>query len=470
NVLYAGAGYQGLSSAIYKTQDGGESWIPLTVGLSDALVSSIAVDPGNPNRVFAGTRGQGVFSSTDGGQTWQPVGQGVLETQIAAVAIDNLSSIIYAAGMRQGFYRSADGGRTWEQVGGGIGDRAPTALALDPHSSHTLWLVSTGGVYKSSDGGSQWLEAGTGVAASQVVDVALHPSDPTTLFVSAWAGGVYKTNDGGASWQAVPLGVGIASSLAVDPGDPNLVYAGMIYLAGNRETGLYLSRDAGSTWQAVLQFRDVPVVAVATAPRKVYVGTEVGVFYSEDSGSTWKQSESGLPSSSRQVSVLTLHPRDPSRLYLTLQVATQDLYWSKDGGQTWGLLHSFPQPLSLLAPSPAATGLLYAATDVSILRSSDWGESWKEYPFSAEGTIIAVAPHPLAPDTLYLGTTKGVYRSLDGGATWSFLGLDGEAVQALAISRASPTQLYAGTLGSGLWAYTAVPSLRVQPSRLAFLA
>ena len=467
-ILYAGAGYGGSSSTLFKSQDGGDSWVPLTVGLRDALVSSIAVSPQEPGRVYIATRGQGAFASSDSGLTWQQVGIGVLETQIAAVAVSSAQSMVFAAGMRRGFYRSADGGRTWEETGERIGERSPSTLALDPRSNARLWLGATGGLYKSDDRGSHWSASGTGVDGAQVVAVTSHPYDANKLLVSAWAGGVYQTNDGGVTWQAAPLGVGIASAVAMDPGDPNLAYAGMVYLSGIRDTGLYLSRDGGGTWQAVPRLKNLNVSGIATVPGRAYVSTEAGLYVSEDSGSTWRLSDSGLPLRS-QVTLVATHPKDYSLVYLTLDAAPLDLFRSRDSGQTWSLLHRFGNAVSIIAPSPSNASLLYAVTDSAILRSGDGGETWQEFPFPRQETIFSLAPHPAASDTLYLGTNQGSYRSLDGGRTWNLLGLAGEAVAAIAVSPADPSRVYGGTMGRGLWTYTAVPSLRVEPGRLAFL-
>lgn len=468
NVVYAGAGYSGLSSTVFKSQDGGDSWVPLTTGLSGGLVSSIAVHPEDSRKVYLATRGQGVLSSFDAGLTWQQAGAGVLETHIAAVAASGSPSRVIAAGMRRGFYRSLDGGLTWEQAGGGIGERGPTTLALDPRDPGGIWMGAAGGLYRSDDSGSHWTASGQGVDGTQIVAVAPHPYDRNRLFVTAWAGGLYQTSDAGASWQAVPLGVGIASALAVDPGDPNLVYAGMIYLSGIKDTGLYASHDGGTTWQLASQFKDLTVSGIAAVPGKAYVGTDAGLYISDDSGATWRPSESGLPLRS-QISLLAAHPKDYSAVYLTLNVAPGDLYWSRDAGLSWTLLHHFEESLLIIAPSPAREALVYAVTGSGVLRSENGGASWEVFPFAGGDPILSLAPHPAAPDTLYLGTSQGSYRSVDGGRSWVLLGLQGEAVASLTISPVDPSRVFGGTMGRGLWSYTAVPTLRVEPGRLAFL-
>ncbi|MDO8690482.1 MAG: hypothetical protein Q7R39_10825, partial [Dehalococcoidia bacterium] len=309
DVVYAGAAYQGLSPTVFKTEDGGDSWAPLTVGLSQGLVSSIAIDPQDHLKVYVATRGQGLFATQDAGRTWRQVGQGVVESSISAVAAASGSSMVYAAGLRHAFYRSGDAGTTWEIAEGNIGSRAPTWLAIEPASPSNIWLASVGGLYFSSDGGSNWAESGQGIDSSQIVNVVVQAADPNLVYVSAWAGGIYRTADGGASWQAMPLGVGIAAGLGVDPADASLVYAGMIYISGIRDNGLYISRDAGLTWQLVPQLKGSTVSAIAAAPGKAYVGTDAGIYISEDSGGAWRQSNTGLSQVSRAL-ILAINPTD----------------------------------------------------------------------------------------------------------------------------------------------------------------
>ncbi len=468
-VVYAGAAYQGLSPTVFKTEDGGDSWIPLTVGLSQGPVSSIAIDPQDHRRVYVATRGQGIFASPDSGRTWSPVGQGVVESNISAVAAAGGSSTVYAAGLRDAFYRSTDGGITWETADGSIGSRGPTWLAPQPGSPFSIWLASSGGLYFSSNGGSNWVESGQGIAASQIVNVVAHAADPNLAYVSAWAGGIYRTADGGSSWQAMPLGVGIAAAIEVDPADTSLVYAGMIYISGARDDGLYISRDAGLTWDLVPQFKGAAVSAIATAPGKAYIGTGAGIYISEDSGGTWRQSNSGLSQVS-QAQTLAIDPRDPQILYLTMQSSSRALYRSVDGGQSWVSPYTFPDSVAALSPSPNATGLLFAATSRSIFKSTDRGGNWQEMPLSDQGNASTLVAHPAASNTLYLGSNRGAYRSADGGVRWTRLDLSPEAVASLAISPGNPTRIYGGPLGTGLWTYTAVPSLAVAPEELTFLA
>jgi photosystem II stability/assembly factor-like uncharacterized protein len=157
-----------------------------------------------------------------------------------------------------GTFRSTDGGKTWRYTW-------TTKDGEEPGNSN-LWRVlratptrayasGTGGVFRSDDGGRTWkdLEA----PASEVRALAVDPSDPDVVYAGAWdaKGGIFKTTDGGATWKPVVAGLpptpGIAA-LAVDPAHPRRVAAATYWY------GVYLSRDGGTTWK----------MAAAGMPRK----------------------------------------------------------------------------------------------------------------------------------------------------------------------------------------------------------
>lgn len=469
NVLYASAEYAGQNTNLFKSQDAGETWAPLTVGLVNAPVSSIAIDPGDSQKVYVGTRGQGVFASADGGISWRQVGKDIIESHVASVAVSGNPATVYAAGMYQSFYRSADSGVTWEGIGGSIGERRPSLLAVDPGQSGVLWLATAGGIYRSSDRGVNWADWSKGVYGAEIVALLPDPASPARVYASAWSGGLYMAGGtGDAPWQALPLGTGLPFNLAVDAADPRRLYASMVYLSPIKETGLYISRDGGQTWQPSADFKGKRIMAIAANAGRVLLGTETGVYISEDAGTTWRQSNTGLPLS-KLVGLLDVHPRDTQNVYLMLQTAPSDLYWSNDGGIDWALLHTFETPPNVVVSSPAASGVMYGATNTSVLKSNDGGKSWQKFPSPGSGQVLSLAPHPVVSDTVYLGSSTGAYRSLDGGRTWEAIGLQDQKVTALCIMPANPAQVYAGTADGGIWAFTAVPTLMVEPAGLAFL-
>ncbi len=162
SVMYLGA-YGG---GVWKSTDGGQIWTPLTDNQSSLEIGALALDPNNPNIVYAGTSvsnalfsntGTGILKSSDGGSTWtqlpgpSPTGPG-LETVVESLAVspsdDNVVLAADASGAGPGVYRSADGGNTWTQV------IAPNTASwgkvlFDPTNGNIAY-ASLGGIYKSN--------------------------------------------------------------------------------------------------------------------------------------------------------------------------------------------------------------------------------------------------------------------------------------------------------------------------------
>jgi photosystem II stability/assembly factor-like uncharacterized protein len=181
-----------------KSTDGGETWQDVRPdGLPGLDVHGFAVDPRDPDTLYAAIAGQGLYRSTDGGDSFSgvstQVGPGVM-----ALAVTPDGRIL-AGDMQQGLFASADGGKTWKSTL----QASLMGLAVNPKEPERV--VATGpGILLSTDGGRNWdqampLEAGAG-------PVAWAPSNPKVAYVVGFDRALYKTEDGGATWQPVVLG------------------------------------------------------------------------------------------------------------------------------------------------------------------------------------------------------------------------------------------------------------------------
>lgn len=121
-----------MDKGIFKTTDGGRSWLPSSAGLSDLRVQSLAIDPVRPGVLYAGTSTRGVFRSRDGGATWTAVGTGMRASEeIKAIAVNpERPDVIYAGAHASGVYVSTDGGTTWTLINSGLRTRAIRALTI----------------------------------------------------------------------------------------------------------------------------------------------------------------------------------------------------------------------------------------------------------------------------------------------------------------------------------------------------
>src|SRR5215213_2054963 len=135
------------------------SW--MSTGPDGGRVQTLAIDPVNPNTIYAGTDNGGVFKSTNGGNLWTKASIGLTGSLVSvrALAINPSNPSIIYAGIANpgGIFKSIDGSGSWHQVDGGIFSNFVDALAIDPNNSSTVYAGVRGdGVFKSTNGGESW--------------------------------------------------------------------------------------------------------------------------------------------------------------------------------------------------------------------------------------------------------------------------------------------------------------------------
>ncbi|MCG6989845.1 MAG: sialidase [Gemmatimonadetes bacterium] len=243
---------------------------------------------------------------------------------VAGIPGDTLTYYLGAAS--GGVWKTTDGARTFEPVFDEEPVQAIGALAVSPANHDVVWAgtgeawairdadVMGDGVYKSTDGGKTWTHMGLD-QTGRIGRIIAHPTDPNTAYVCALGRttgpqqerGVYRTTDGGATWKRVLFvdeHTG-CSGLAMDPNDPNVLFAGM--------------------WQVVMH-----TWVMYTG------GPGSGVYMSRDGGSTWKHLTNGLPKAPVGKIDVAVAPSDSKRVYALIQTAGQGSLWrSDDGGASW---------------------------------------------------------------------------------------------------------------------------------------
>jgi photosystem II stability/assembly factor-like uncharacterized protein len=289
--------YVATNETVYKTRDGGQSWEQFPA-FSSRRVTTLAIDPQLPATAYAGTMGDAVYKSPDGGQHWLPHNVGLKEhvsyvNQFVFHPVQN--ETIYLA-TTVGVFRTTDGGRTWnEQMAGMKEVHIVVALAMDPKNPRLLYAGTTGGVYRSRDGAASWQKFNTGLIPEDLLDASL------------------------------ALGV---NTLAVDPVDSNIVYAGTT-------KGLFKTTDQAASWVRIGEsLPDQFISSLLIHPTQhdiLYVGGRAGVQKSTDGGRTWQAMNTGL--ATLNIRTLVMSPRDPQLLYVGTNGS--GLYRSTDGAATW---------------------------------------------------------------------------------------------------------------------------------------
>jgi hypothetical protein len=307
----------------FRTTDGGTHWVGIGAGLRASYVQAFAIDPVSTSTVYAGTHSEGVFKSTDSGATWTatspdfpafPVNamavdaahalyvandgglyrsrdQGAswtdlqLWTPVSSVVVDPVSGTVYAGAAagyyRQGVFSSANGGDTWRDTGLGNG---VTSLAV---SQSVVYAGTPNGVFKNI-GGNNWLPASGGIQEA-VTSVAADPNNPDVVYAGAYSGTFYTTS-GGADWSPV-LGLSGApvQQIAIAPSDPSTVYVATWY-------GAAMTRDGGTSWQVAgpagtnLYFFAINPLVSTTVYGTGFVGSDVFVSRISANGSALEYS------------------------------------------------------------------------------------------------------------------------------------------------------------------------------------
>lgn len=289
---------------------------------------------------------------------------------------------------------------------------------------------------------------------AQIYSLVVDPNDRNTIYAGGpgdyGAGGrptgVFKSINNGASWSASNAGLGNThvGSLAIDPGNSNILYAG----TGG---GMFKSTNAGADWSSLNLSIDARFVRVSQSnPNTIFVAdgsftARPRIFVSTNGGATWTPRPLPDIGSSVGIAFLTIDPQDPNVIYTHAWNWDYDiaLYKSTNGGVSWT---NFNYSNSIFGTNsieidPNNSNNIYAATDYGVRKSTDGGVNWTLQGPSRY--ISALAIDPLNPQTLYAGTgtigccATGVYKSTDDGATWSVFnnGLTNLDVSQLAFDR-----------------------------------
>jgi photosystem II stability/assembly factor-like uncharacterized protein len=400
---------------IWVTEDGGATWRPSSQ--FDAFLYGLRADP-HQTGVAVGLTLNGLQRTTDAGRTWQPFGPGGFNDFAAldfSFGAGRPSTVFLAVTTRPTSIYEIDG-----RSGRGV------LLPADSREGAPPWVISADledpgslivgqqmilagdhpGIRRTANRGASWADGSHGLAGlfagpvgirgprsflagnqrtddfgnrwtgflpgRPVQDLAVDPANPETVYAATGGGPdvLWKSGDGGATWRPASIGLlptSIAASLAIDPRHPRILY--LATQDQDEAGGLFLSLDAGASWQrqpvAVID-PFLQVTVDAGDPACAYVATGFDLERSCDAGRTWAGVLGGGDVGLGFVSV-AVAPSDPRWVY-TAQTQIPDadaaLLWrSKDGGQTFDAspLPFGPAVEVELQVDPEAPDVVYAA-------------------------------------------------------------------------------------------------------------
>ena len=288
---------------LYSSHDGGESWRLSLPG----NVHSVAVDPTDPNVVYAGTEPVGHFRSPDGGNSWteltalknQPESvtdkwwfpQYPHESHVLSIFVDWHDPRVLCVGLEHGgILRSSDGGAHWQDLSDGIEYIDIHTVKGDPVYPNLYYSATARGFYRSDQYGRNWLFSEQGIDRSYFHDLVVIAGQPPTLLLTtangtppAWMrkeraqSAIFRSLDYGMSWHQLTGGLPDSMermiwNLSVDPDNPDHLYAGTGEAQGQRSEntdsrgGVWLSTNRGDSW--------TPIYDGPNTVRSVCVGLE----------------------------------------------------------------------------------------------------------------------------------------------------------------------------------------------------
>jgi len=365
---------------------------------------------------------------------WQPVGPP--GGNVLSLAVSPARDV-YLGTADGHVFVSQDGGANW-RLRGRVSSRHDAViqkLLVDTQRDHVLFAAvwfqdvrAGGALYRSNDGGATWTVAG--LTGEIVRTVQQSPSAPD-VFVAGTRSGVFRSSDAGQSWQRdSPEGdpeLRNVDSIAIDPGDSRIVYAGTYHLP-------WKTLDAGHTWQPVaagmIDDSDIMSLRVdAIRHDRVFASACSGIYRSENGGVRWTKLQ-GIPYSSRRTQSIVQDPRDPRIVYAA---TTEGLWVTRDGGESW--TRTTPRDwvvndVVVLPASAAASGandpakveVLLGTEAQGVLVSADDGVTFapanRGFSHRIAAGLVAdpsdsqhlLAWLPGAPDALV--------ETRDGGETW----------------------------------------------------
>ena len=406
NVFYVGQ----VDGGVWKSNDYGRSWEPIFDSQQTQSIGAIAVAPSDSNIVYVASGeglhrpdlsiGDGIYKSTDAGKTWQHLGLNDGQ-QFPALAVDPrdpnrlFAAVLghpYGANEERGIYRSADGGQTWKKVLYKDANTGGSDVAIDPQHPDTVYA-------------SMW-------------ESRLGPWEDANQY-DGTKGGLFKSTDGGETWKQLKNGLPdnlVQINVALAPSDPNRIYATLSTTsesgyASGAGVGFYRSDNAGENWTKItddprpamkIGGGDLPVPGVDTKNPDIVYSASIVTMRSTDGGKTW-MSLRGAPGGDDYQNIW-INPENPN---IILLVADQGALVSVNKGETWSSW--FNQPTAQLYhvattntfPYKLCGGQQESGSVCISSRGNDGEITFREWHPAGVIEYGYVAPDPLHPEIIY---------------------------------------------------------------------
>lgn len=321
---------------VLRSFDAGRHWVRRNTGMDGLFLTAAAVDSHDPDWLLAGMNGTGLFLSPGPGR-WErsPLGiprqSPLVNVQSLAASPEIPGAFVATAYSGDLVWKTTDGGVSWTRYS----DFRSTwgIVRFDPSRADTFYVLNRQGIFRGTlaEGSLVRVSGPLGCSMGDLVVAPGSSSGPPVLYVAGsdpaaprcsdrTRSQVFRSTDGGATWT--PMGGGLPGrsviGLAVDPEDPDVLYARIGSDVTGTFHGAWKTEDGGATWKlAGEELRGKYVSALAALPGRVFAAAGEGsastVFLSEDRGEHWQEHGGGLPST--WVAQFLTTPAAPGRVY-----------------------------------------------------------------------------------------------------------------------------------------------------------
>ena len=492
----------GPGGGIFKSTDGGSTWLPLTSGLPVEGLGRIglAVAPLNRNRVYAivDAKEGGLFSSNDAGATWTKIsadariwGRGWYFNKVTTDPKD--PDTVYV--QNTSIYKSTNGGKNWTAIKGAPGGDDYHQLWINPDDSKRMIAASDQGTIVTEDGAETW-SSWYNQSTAQIYHVAPDFRFPYWITGAQQDSGAIgvpsRSNHGEISnrdWAGLCAG-GEAGYTAPDPLHPEFLFGGTVTRC-NVETG---ASQNVSPEKAGGPFRHAwtqPLVFSKADPRALYYANQY-LYKTTNGGESWTQispdltrEDPGVPANLNEAAAADAPPDKRRGVIYTiapsplrapmLWIGTDDglFHLTNDDGKTWQNVTPAEvtswSKVVMIEASHFDVNEAYAAVERHqledyepyIYRTKDSGKTWQKITRGLPSGVYlqTVKEDPQRKGLLFAGTELGVFVSFDDGDNWQPLQLNLPPASARDLA-AHGDDLIVATHGRGFWVIDNITPLR----------